>query len=367
MNLEPTAEQSALRETTRRFLADQATVADHVRPLLNDPTGMTDPVWRGLAAIGATAVLVPAEHGGLGLSMVEAAMVGEEFGAALHPGPWLSSAVAATRALHRFGATDPYAGLAAGTTIATVALPWAGASDLSHERDGAVLHGVLDEVPDAAAADVLLVAAEHHGPAVLIAVPTASPAVRIEARSGIDQSRKMFRVTLDDAPGVVLATADYDVVAALTDDVLVAGAADALGAASRLLAMTLDHAKTRRQFGRPIGGFQAVAHLCVDMYETVELARSAVMYASWAADAADPAERHLAALRAKALSGRLAGVGDQAIQVFGGIGYTWEHDAHLYLKRLLSYSRLLGSPDRYLERVGRELVRSHETSNRTGM
>ena len=133
---------------------------------------------------------------------------------------------------------------------------------------------------------------------------------------------------------------------------LTAYAADALGAAQAVMNLAIEYAKVRRQFDQPIGSFQAVQHLCVDMYETVELARSGVMHALWAADAADPAEHHLAALRAKAFAGRLAAVGDIAIQVFGGIGYTWEHDAHLYLKRLLGWSAFLGGSDRYLEEVG---------------
>ncbi|MCW2625996.1 acyl-CoA dehydrogenase family protein, partial [Mycobacterium sp.] len=99
----------------------------------------------------------------------------------------------------------------------------------------------------------------------------------------------------------------------------------------------------------------AVQHLCVDMYEMVELARSGVLHALWAADAAPPAERHLAAVRAKAFAGQLVTVADTAIQVFGGIGFTWEHDAHLYLKRLLGWSALLGGSDRYLQEVGRAL------------
>jgi alkylation response protein AidB-like acyl-CoA dehydrogenase len=112
----------------------------------------------------------------------------------------------------------------------------------------------------------------------------------------------------------------------------------------------------RKQFGQVIGSFQAIQHLCVDMYETVELARSGVIHALWAADNGDADERHLSALRAKAFAGRLAAVGDTAIQVFGGIGYTWEHDAHLYLKRLLSWSTFLGGPDRYLTELGARLV-----------
>ena len=116
--------------------------------------------------------------------------------------------------------------------------------------------------------------------------------------------------------------------------------------------LAVDYAKVRKQFDQPIGSFQAVQHLCVDMYESVELARSGVIHALWAADCAGPAERHLAAIRAKAFAGRLAAVGDTAIQVFGGIGFTWEHDAHLYLKRLLGWSALFGPPDHYLEEVG---------------
>jgi alkylation response protein AidB-like acyl-CoA dehydrogenase len=361
VNLELTEEQVALVDTVRRFLAEKAPIAGHVRPMLTEPTGMTESTWRGLADIGAVGLLVPAEQGGAGMSMVEAALVSEELGAALHPGPWLSSAVAAPRLLLRFGVTDQdelSTGLADGTVVATVAPLGTGAEGLSVERDGdaTVLRGALDDVADAAAADVLLVLADTGGKTAVLAVPNSPDVVQHGLTKGIDQSRKRFRVLFDGAPCRVIAEADDAAVEALVDDVLIASAADALGAASRLLAMTVDYAKVRQQFGKAIGSFQAVAHLCADMYETVELARCAVMYASWAAGEAEDGERHLAALRVKAFAGRLASVGDQAIQVFGGIGYTWEHDAHLYLKRLLSFSALMGSPDTYLQRVGLELA-----------
>ena len=139
---------------------------------------------------------------------------------------------------------------------------------------------------------------------------------------------------------------------------VIAWAADALGAAQAILNLVVEYAKVRRQFGQPIGAFQAVQHLCVDMYETVELARSGVIHALWAADAGHRAERHAAAMRTKAFSGRLAAVGDTAIQVFGGIGYTWEHDAHLYLKRLLSWSAFRGGADRYLVQLGAQFAES---------
>ena len=363
MNLELSDEQIALRDTVRSFLAEKASIAGHVRPMLDDPTGTTEAVWRGLAALGTTGLLVPPEYDGAGMTMIEAGIVLEELGAGLHPGPWLSTAVAATRALTRFGVTNDaaatlFSGIADGSTTATVG-PLDGARPTAGEQgDGFVLRGVIDNVSDVAAADVLLVLADEHDSTGLFAVQTSTPGIEVTPQAGIDQTRKHFRVTLDDTPAQHLATASGDAVEALIDDVVIAWAADALGAARAVLQLAIEYAKVRRQFGQPIGAFQAVQHLCVDMYETVELARSGVIHALWAADAADRDERHLAAIRAKAFAGRLASVADNAIQVFGGIGYTWEHDAHLYFKRLLSWNAFLGGPDRYLVDVGAQFVKS---------
>jgi alkylation response protein AidB-like acyl-CoA dehydrogenase len=359
VNLEPTDEQRELRDTVHRFLAAKASVAEHVRPLLDDPTGMTGTVWRGLVDIGTTGLLVPTQSGGAGMSMVEAGAVCEELGAALHPGPWLSSAVTAPRAVSHFDAGDAnglLSGLADGSTIATVALPAPDERPLTVGRrgDAVVVDGALEDVPDAAAADTLLVLVAEGEQITLLETPTS--AVRLTQQPGIDQTRKQFRVEFDASPARILGAAGASAAETLIDDILIASAADALGAARQLLMSTFEYTMVRNQLGHPIGSFQAVAHLCVDMHETVELATSGVMYALWAADNADRRERHLAALRVKAFSGRLASVGDQAIQVLGGIGYTWEHDAHLYLKRLMSFCRLLGSPGAYQEMVGREMA-----------
>jgi alkylation response protein AidB-like acyl-CoA dehydrogenase len=371
MNLELTDEQVALRDTTRRFLAEKAPISGHVRALLDDPTGTTGAVWRGLADLGTTGLLVPQEYGGAGMTMVEAGIVAEELGAALHPGPWLSSAIAATRALTRLGGLDseglqPWAaelltGIADGTTIAAVGPLELDNTAVTAAESGAdstdiVLRGEI-AVPDAAAANVLLVLAEDGAGAGLFAVKTDSSGISVTPENGIDQTRKQFRVALDDATAHRLATPSPHSITALVDDVLIATAADALGAARAVMDLAVEYAKVRKQFGQAIGSFQAIQHLCVDMYETVELARSGVIHGLWAADNADADERHLSALRAKAFSGRLATVGDTAIQVFGGIGYTWEHDAHLYLKRLLSWSAFLGGPDRYLTELGATLTK----------
>ena len=298
-------------------------------------------------------MLVSAEHDGAGMTMVEAGVVAEELGAALYAGPWSSSAVAATRALARTGADDGLlSGIADGTVIATVgALTGARPS-----ADGATLRGEVTAVPDVAAASVLLVFADgRDGTRPLLRRPHLRRRHRgapVQRRSDAQAVRRRPRRRQPHA----FADAPADAVEALVDDIIVARAADALGVATAVMKLAVDYAKVRRQFDQPIGSFQAVQHLCVDMYESVELARSGVLHALWAADSADPAERHLAALRAKAFAGRLASVGDTAIQVFGGIGFTWEHDAHLYLKRLLGWSVYLGAPDRYLEEVGAQLV-----------
>jgi alkylation response protein AidB-like acyl-CoA dehydrogenase len=362
MNLELTDEQVALRDTARRFLAENAPISGHVRALLDDPTGTTGAVWRGLADLGTTGLLVPQEYGGAGMTMVEAGIVAEELGAALHPGPWLSSAVAAPRALTRLGAGGAAAelliGIADGTTIAAVGpLARNDAAVTAAERDDdLVLRGEI-AISDAAAANVLLVLAEDRDRTGLFAVKTDSSGISVTPERGIDQTRKQFRVALGDVPAHRLATPTPDAIAAVVDDVLIATAADALGAARAVMDLAVEYAKVRKQFGQAIGSFQAIQHLCVDMYETVELARSGLIHALWAADNADAQHRHLSALRAKAFAGRLATVGDTAIQVFGGIGYTWEHDAHLYLKRLLSWSAFLGSPDRYLTEIGAYLAK----------
>jgi alkylation response protein AidB-like acyl-CoA dehydrogenase len=356
MNLELTDEQVALRDTVRRFLGDRASIAAHVRPLLDDPTGTTEPVWRGLAELGATGVLVPEEHGGAGMTMVDAGVVAEELGAALHPGPWLSTAVASARALTRVDDAELLAGIAAGTTIATVALDGV-------VTTGASLSGELTAVPDAAAATVLLVPADG----ALWAIDAASPDVAVAQRQHVDPTRKLFDVRLSGVSARRVGDASAELIDAVTDDVLIASAADALGAATAVLNLAIEYAKVRTQFGAPIGSFQAVQHLCVDMYETVELARGGVLHALWAADHAEADERRLTALRAKAFAARLATVGDVAIQVFGGIGYTWEHDAHLYLKRLLGWAAHRGGSDGYLEAVGRRLATRCFVEQREGI
>jgi alkylation response protein AidB-like acyl-CoA dehydrogenase len=362
MNLELTEEQVALRDTVRRYLAERASLAAYVRPLIDGVPTAGDDVWRGLAALGVTGMLVPEEFDGAGMTMVEAGVAAEELGAALYPGPWPSTAVAATRALLHTGAGSNAAalltGIADGSTIVTVG-PLAGTRPSAVEaHDAIVLRGAITGLADAAAADFILVFADERDGTALFSVDASSAGVDITACAHVDQTRELSDVEFRDVPARRLAPASDDAIAAVVDDVMIVHAAGAVGAAAAVMNLAIEYAKVRRQFDQPIGSFQAVQHLCVDMYEAVELARSGVIHALWTADAAEPAERHLAALRTKAFAGRLTAVGDTAIQVFGGIGFTWEHDAHLYLRRLLGWSGFLGAPDRYLEAVGASLAQN---------
>src|SRR5437588_6384496 len=212
MNLELSDEQIALRDTVRSVLAEKASIPGHVRPLLDDPTGTTEAVWRGLADLGITGLLVPSDCDGAGGTMVEVGVVLEELGAGLYPGPYLSTAVAATRALTRFDvendtAAPIFAGIANGSLTAALGPLDGGRPGAVGQGDGIVLRGVIDHVWDVAAAQVLLVLADDQDGAGLFAVQLPAPGVEAALQIGIDQTRKRFRVELDDTPARRLQTA----------------------------------------------------------------------------------------------------------------------------------------------------------------
>ena len=259
MNAE-TDEQVALRDTVRRALAAES----------------PDRAWKRLAGLGALDVLVPESCGGSGLGMVEAAIVSEEIGRALCAGPWLATAVAAVRAAAAAGAA-----FVPGDRRAAVALPWPG-HGAGFAVDGAArVTGVQDHVLGAPLADLLLLPATRDGGVVLVAVEGAGA----EAEPGLDATTSVGTVSVAGARGEVLGPLPHGALDAVRDDVLVAWAADALGAARAVLTLAVEHAKVRHQFGQPIGAFQAVQHLLVDGLETVELVAGGVLHAAWAADA----------------------------------------------------------------------------------
>lgn len=301
MDLELSADQQLLQGSVRRFLSERAPMS-WVRSMLDDERGTTDEVWRGLGELGVTSLL------SAGGTMVDAGVVLEEMGRACHPGPWLSSAVGASSMLPDLG-----------DRVATVAFD-------------------LSVVPDAVAADVLLVVDD--GDVRLVEAFRATP---IET---LDGSRKFAAVELL-SPGQPVPDVDID----LALDRLVAGAViDGVGAASRCLELAVGYATQRRQFGQPIGSFQAVQHLCAGMLQDLELCRAGAWYALWACDDADARERRRAVVMAKAFaSDALPRIAADAIQVHGGVGFTWESDLHLFYKRLLTLQEWHGGAGKHLE------------------
>jgi alkylation response protein AidB-like acyl-CoA dehydrogenase len=362
MDFEFSADQDAMRATVRRFFAEQAPLP-YVRSTIDEPVAPRDDVWKGLCLLGAPGLLAPESLGGSGLGMIDMGVVLEEAGRAAYPGPLLSSAVGALGLALALGADDLVPPLASGDRTGTIALfepgrryAWRDAQT-GASPDGR-LTGEKVHVADGATADLLLVVTA--GPAVYLVDAAADPAgLTIEPTATVDGTRKMARVGLDGTPARLLATgADAEAaVAAAVDCLRIGYAVDGVGAAARALELAVEYAKVRQQFDRPIGAFQAVQHLCADMLRAVELARAGAYYALWAAGAAEPAERHRAATMASAYAAEwLPWVGASTIQVFGGVGFTWEHDAHLYYKRLLTLPHALGGPAELLEELAGVLL-----------
>jgi alkylation response protein AidB-like acyl-CoA dehydrogenase len=356
-------EQELLRASVRRLLHERAPITPYVRDRYETPALAPDAVWASLAGLGAAGLLVPEAHGGAGMGMVDAAVVLEELGRAVSPLPYASSAVGAVSLVLDAGNPREQGfllpGLADGTTVGALAFFEPDRRNRVHDpvtvarRDGDAwrLDGTKVHVADGAAAGLLLVTASADGATAVFAVETDSEGVDVRPSPTVDGSRKQATVTLGGAKGWRLPTDDADGAVARTLDRLgVAYVVDGVGAASRALELAVDYAKERVQFDRPIGAFQAVQHLCADMLRIVELARAAGYYACWAIDEASASEAHRAATMAQAYaSDAFTQLGATAIQVFGGIGFTWEHDIHLFYKRLLTAAGALGSPEEHLE------------------
>lgn len=375
MNLEFDDEQEQLRASLRRFLDERAPLA-YVRERYDDPRGTSDAVWSGLADLGVLGLLVPEALGGTGATMVDVAVVAEELGRALHPGPYASSAVGAVSLVHLAGTAADHAAilpdLASGASVGTVALlepgrraEWrAPATRAALDAAGWRLDGEKVHVPDASAATVIVVAAtDDDGVLGAFAVETGAEGVAITPTPTVDGSRKEATVGLTGAPARRLGAGDAsDAVAATVDRLAITSVVDGVGAAARALELSVEHASDRHQFGVPVGSFQAVQHLCADMLRAVELARAAGYYACWAADAAEPAERHRAATMALAFAADdLYQVGASAIQVHGGIGFTWEHDIHLFYKRLLTLQHAGGGTLEQLAELASIVIDPPET------
>ncbi|MEU5532872.1 acyl-CoA dehydrogenase family protein [Streptomyces sp. NPDC020362] len=380
MDTRLTAEQDEIRRTLRELLHKRCG-AEGLRAAVDSPAGYDPALWSALAGrLGLPGLAVPEAYGGVGCSVTELALACEEAGRTLAPSPLLATTVLAAPLILALGTEAQRAELlprlAAGTRTATLAVPgpalttalaltggnggeWAGGGraggvQARHGADGWRLYGQVDQVLDGHSAGLLVVAAHTGGFArsrtLLFLVAGDAEGVVRARQTALDATRPQGRVQLRDVPAELLGAADADVLpvlAALGDTAAAVLAAEAVGAADRALERTVEYVGQREQFGRAIGSFQAVKHRLADVYVAVQAARSAAYYAAWATANGEGVGRLALAQALEAL--RCAA--GEAIQLHGGIGFTWEHEAHLYFKRAAGDELLFGPVHRLRDRA----------------
>ncbi|MCW2621898.1 MAG: putative acyl-CoA dehydrogenase [Frankiales bacterium] len=338
-----------LRRSLRSFLQTASSEAA-VRRVMETDEGVDPAVWSRLAEqLGVTALLVPEEHDGAGFGFVEVGVALEEAGRALLVAPLLSTLLG-TAAIVKSGDAAAQArwlpGIAAGELTATVALPPVGlgpVDGVTVTADGE-LSGEVPYVLDGHTADVLVVPAQGPDGLGLYLVEGTAVGLQRTALQTVDLTRRLATVAFDGTPATRLAGDGAALLQHVRHAAAILLAAEQVGAAERVLEITVDYAKTRNQFGRAIGSFQAVKHRCADMLVDVESARSALYSALWCL-ATDSPELPLAAATAKAFcSDAFLATSAESIQVHGGIGFTWEHPVHLYFKRAKASQILFGDP-----------------------
>jgi alkylation response protein AidB-like acyl-CoA dehydrogenase len=350
-------EQRLLEATVRRYLEEHLPVS-RVREIIDSESGSARDVWTGFAELGIPGLLVPEKHGGAGLGSLDAAIVSQIMGHGAAPLPFVESSVMAAVALRegtpaqqsewlpRIVSAEAVMGVAASEAAGGRDDPWI-------RVDGKRLHGRAFFALDGGEADLFLVAASSEG---LALVPRDSKGLTVERLTTVDRTRRVAELVLEGVePADWIGGPDGGAraIERMLDAGRVALAADTLGACDRALSMSVEYAKQRHQFGRPIGSFQAVKHMCSEMVAEVEPARSMVWYASHAFDEI-PEEAPVAIALAKS---HLSEVGTEvlrtATEVHGGIGFTDEHDLQLWFKRVELNRQLLGGPSFLRERAAR--------------
>jgi alkylation response protein AidB-like acyl-CoA dehydrogenase len=348
MDFRFSAEQDALRDSVRSFLSAEAPPS-FVRSRFDEPIALPDAMWRHVVDLGWTALLVPESHGGLGLGLVDVVVVQEELGRALFPGPFLSSAVLATLAAGALGLVDELRALACGDARGTVALDESGHGDpvdrvatrATGRADLYRLDGTKPLVLDAVGADWVLVPARTREglQTFLVESPAANPA------DTLDVTRHFGTLEFEATPARRVGPAgDHTAIwRRVADDAAVAISAELIGVGEAANQLAIDYAQARVVFDKPLSKFQVTRHKAVDMLRAVELARVGTHYAAWASDV-DAPERASAVAMAKSSAAEAANfVTAECIQVHGGVGFTWDCDAHLLLRRAKVDDLLLGA------------------------
>jgi alkylation response protein AidB-like acyl-CoA dehydrogenase len=362
-------EQEELRKSVRRFLEDKSPESE-VRRLMETTEGYDPAVWRQMGEqLGLQGLAIPEEYGGSGYTYVELIVILEEMGRALLCAPYFSTVALAANTLLVSGddgaKKEHLPGIATGETIATLAFTedsgrWDEAGitmEATRAGDGYTLSGHKMFVLDGHTADLILVAARSGGGVSLFAVAGDAGGLTRTPLSTMDQTRKQARLEFAETPARLVGTEGegWAVLSKVLDLAAVALAAEQVGGAQKVLEMSVEYAKNRVQFGRPIGSFQAIKHKCADMLLEVESAKSAAYYAGWAA-AEDNDELPVVASLAKAYcSDAYFHATAENIQIHGGIGFTWEHPAHLYFKRAKSSELLFGDPTYHRELLAQRI------------
>ena len=366
-----TETQQVLKNSAREFFSGVCPIAE-VRRLMETDTAYDSALWQKMAHQGWTGIIFDEEYGGLGLGLVEMAVALEEMGRALLPGPYLSTLLA--------GVTIDAAGnddqkqrflprISMGDARATLALLEASASwdpaavklDARPTLEGFALNGRKMFVPDAAAADFLVSTARRGLDLGLFIVPRDAPGLTITPLPAIDQTRKLYQVAFADVP---VDEEDFLAIGDSARDALdralavatVALSAEMVGGMQRVLEIAVEYAKARKQFGKPIGQFQAVQHLCADMLLLTESSRSAAYYAAWALHERAPEACAAVSIAKAYASDAYREVGNRGIQVQGGMGFTWENNVHLYYKRAKASELMFGDSAWHRERIAHLVI-----------
>ena len=357
-----TREQTDLRDAVADLMGKRSPESE-VRRLMETDSGYDEAVWAELAGMGLLGLVIPEEFGGAGAGAVDLAVVSEQMGRALLCAPFLSSGVLTPYLLAALG--DPAESaqvlprIAAGDLIATVAFAEAGSArppeqPLTTARDdgGWKLSGEKTYVLDAQTASLFYVYARTAGGTAIFAVDRDAAGMSVSASETVDRTRRQGRLTLTETPARLIGApaAGHVALSDALDRTAVALVAEQAGGAMHAMQMAADYARTRFQFARAIGSFQAVKHLCVDMLLEAQSAVSAARHVAAAADAADPDLLPDLALAQAYCSDAYVSVAANNIQVHGGIGFTWEHPAHLYLRRARTDAQILGEPSWHRER-----------------
>jgi alkylation response protein AidB-like acyl-CoA dehydrogenase len=349
-------DQQILQSSGREFFASECPSRE-VRRLAESASGYDPALWFKMAEQGFTGIIFSPEYGGAGLGTVELILLMEEAGRALLPGPLFSTVVAGC-VLDATASPEQkkkyLAPICRGDARATLAILEGSASwDPEHARIAEAEGTITGEklfVSDAAVADFIVVVADGG----IFVVEVKSSCVRITPTETIDLTRKLYEIQFTRAP--VEALENPSGLARALDMVATALSAEMVGGMQYMLDVTVDYAKTRKQFGKPVGMFQAIQHQCADMYIETESSRSAAYYAAWALEE-DTEDAALAASIAKMYAsdaGRQ--IGNRAIQIHGGMGFTWENDLHLYYRRAKSSETAFGDPTFHRERIARQVI-----------